>query len=130
MTAINLQTLTYKQFLKAYPQKDVLIRHGEHIGYRVEVFNPTIKSVRPGQMVRVWSGEGRKTWGTLIAQVDIENNQVLVRDSIGGTRENARWVSVDMVQVVWGDMSYEEALKLIAGFNGAVCKALDKAELL
>ena len=116
---------TRPQYRKMYPFSDMVNDRGDGT---VEIVNPTIKSIRRGQCVRVWKGNGRDTWGMVVEKVNTDTNEVLVRTNMGYPTEFNEWVDVNMVQRVWGTMTYEEVLKLCNAFATAVHKILDEQE--
>ena len=99
--------------------------HGK-ISNIVFIGRPDITQVESGMMVQCWVGRGgssRKTWGIMIHKVDIEKQQVLVGEYIGGTKEYAAWVDIDQVKQVWTPGDLSRTYQLIADFGAAVGNA-------
>lgn len=100
-----------------------------------EIFNPTADRIERGMMIRVWNGKSpltRKTFfdTTIIESVNVEENTVSVRCSVGGTREHTRTHNVTDIECVWAIGGYDHAINLINAFNGRVRQASQQAEEL
>ena len=83
-----------------------------------EIHNPTIDKIQEGMMVR-YGGKAMK--GIIVAKIDIEKDQVLIGNSIGGTKEHWAWVPTNKINVVWSiNKTFSEAMTEIDAFGKAI----------
>lgn len=93
-----------------------------------EIHNPSIQQVHPGMMIRA-----REEYGAIIVQgVAVEQEKVLVRCFVGGTKEESRWIPIAHVYLVWwmSVNTYDEAMEKIADFGREVERTLRAREAL
>lgn len=105
------------------------------MGKSAEIMNPTIDQVKPGMIVRCYPlkterGRSQRDWGIIIDEVNYGANQVLIADSIGGTKECRIWVPIAQVKVVWSIGTKEEAYALIQAFNYRTSQVAEEQEVV
>lgn len=94
---------------------------------KFEIHNPNINDVEIGNMIRIKEPR-RREWGTIVIDVDFQQNAVLVRDNIGGTKEFEEWTHIDNVRCTWNIGGSEYAFKLIDAFNGHFESVIEKQQ--
>lgn len=94
-----------------------------------ELFDPSIHQVERGMMISMMH-RNQKTYirGSVIDDVDIDKQMILVRASIGGTKEMTSWIPLALHRVtVWwllhedgSRMTYDEVIQLHHDFGAAL----------
>lgn len=95
----------------------------EHSGHTL-ILNPSIDRIERGMMIE-W---GKKSEGTLVEEVDVINERVLVWNNIDGTAEYKKWIPINQINHVKKIGTYEYTLNLIRSFDGAMLGLAKKQE--